>query len=651
MAPYTFELFAPYNKQAGLRLKNANARMFGLDIPMELNPDDGHWRVTLDLADGIYHYQFKVVTRSWFEAEPEPALPDYVNDETKSIDENEQMRKTRREEHEKLVQLVKERNQKREEEITFTEVWYTFVDPYATEVDERGSDDAFRSVGILVFKNGKRIVDEYEWKYDNYVPLAENDKLIIYEIHIGDFQDRFKDVTEKMDYFVSLGITAVEIMPIKEYPGQIGWGYTPRYHFAIQSTYGTTAELKEMIDTFHKHEGAYRHDVYNFSSFKSASDFDAVMYQHHILQSIMIIGKSNKFVDSNANKIILILSLNRFLHEPKDRVWSWGPEWNFEKYDEKYKIWPARKYVGDSIQYFINEFHIDGIRFDAATQIANDEFLKVVVQQSKQQAHERGFGTEFYCVGEYLPDKPEFYWKIREAMVADTVNWNDLKDVIDPRRQGYKNTWDVVNYQSNHDHDRLLVDLGKEHQIFDEDAFRRVRMAFTIQATSFGLMMIWMGAEFGEYKEKTPGIAKLDWSLIEDREDNSNALNKKQLQYYKDVIELHKLNLALTAQNLEFIFEEENDQVMAWHRWNSAVHDPHAEGNHVIAVCNWASKTYEKYEVLNVPRNGHWYEWLNDDKEYLVENNKLVIDDFVDHTVRVFVYQIKKCVELKRVLS
>ena len=126
-------------------------------------------------------------------------------------------------------------------------------------------------------------MDEYEWKYDNYVPLAGNDKLIIYEIHIGDFQDRFKDVTEKMEYFVSLGITAgkcdgrglryvscevtvlVEIMPIKEYPGQIGWGYTPRYHFAIQSTYGTTAELKEMIDTFHKHgirvimDGVYNH--------------------------------------------------------------------------------------------------------------------------------------------------------------------------------------------------------------------------------------------------------------------------------------------------------------------------------------------------------------------------------------------------------
>jgi len=54
------------------------------------------------------------------------------------------------------VQEVKERNKKRQEEATFTEVWYTFVDPYATEVDERGSDDPFRSVGVLVIKNGKK---------------------------------------------------------------------------------------------------------------------------------------------------------------------------------------------------------------------------------------------------------------------------------------------------------------------------------------------------------------------------------------------------------------------------------------------------------------------------------------------------------------
>jgi 1,4-alpha-glucan branching enzyme len=59
----------------------------------------------------------------------------------------------------------------------------------------------------FIFK-GKRIVDEYEWKYDNYVPLVPDEKLIIYELHIGDFHDKFKDITAKMDYFIELGVTA-----------------------------------------------------------------------------------------------------------------------------------------------------------------------------------------------------------------------------------------------------------------------------------------------------------------------------------------------------------------------------------------------------------------------------------------------------------
>ncbi len=63
-------------------------------------------------------------------------------------------------------------------------------------------------------------------------------------------------------------------MPIKEFPGKIGWGYTPRYYFAIEGSYGTTFDLKEMIDTFHKNgirvfmDGVYNHvSSFLFNSF------------------------------------------------------------------------------------------------------------------------------------------------------------------------------------------------------------------------------------------------------------------------------------------------------------------------------------------------------------------------------------------------
>lgn len=87
-----------------------------------------------------------------------------------------------------------------------------------------------------------------------------------------------------------------------------------------------------------------------------------------------------------------------------------------------------------------------------------------------------GFGTEFYCVGEYLPDKPEYvfsnggpmdgvwhqthFCKIRESLTKEPTSLEELKDVIDARRQDFKKITDVVNYQSNHDHDRLIPHLG-----------------------------------------------------------------------------------------------------------------------------------------------------------------------------------------------
>jgi hypothetical protein len=86
---------------------------------------------------------------------------------------------------------------------------------------------------------------------------------------------------------------------------------------------------------------------------------------------------------------------------------------------------------------------------------------------------------------------------------------------------------------------------------------------------------------------------------------------------------------------------------MVWHRWNSPIYDPHKQGNHVIVVCNWSSSTYATSEILNIPRNGRWYEWLNNDKEYLVVNNKLIIDNLIDHTVRIFIYEVKKSIEEK----
>lgn len=80
----------------------------------------------------------------------------------------------------------------------------------------------------------------------------------------------------------------------------------------------------------------------------------------------------------------------------------------------------------------------------------------------------------------------------------DNVDIGRLKACIDCRQQGFLGVTNVVNYIGNHDHDRMLVEMGKEKLIFGEEAFKRVRLGFVLKMTSIGIPMIWMGEEMGE---------------------------------------------------------------------------------------------------------------------------------------------------------
>jgi 1,4-alpha-glucan branching enzyme len=66
------------------------------------------------------------------------------------------------------------------------------------------------------------------------------------------------------------------------------------------------------------------------------------------------------------------------------------------------------------------------------------------------------------------------------------IDFDNLKSIIDCRKQGYKTGKNVVNYISNHDHDRLLVEIGKEKQGFNEKAFDLLHLAVTVLVTSIG---------------------------------------------------------------------------------------------------------------------------------------------------------------------
>ena len=80
------------------------------------------------------------------------------------------------------------------------------------------------------------------------------EEAIIYELHVGSFTSRgtFSAIKERLDYLVELGVTAIQLMPIADFPGLRNWGYDGVLPFAPDSRYGHPDELKDLVQTAHK---------------------------------------------------------------------------------------------------------------------------------------------------------------------------------------------------------------------------------------------------------------------------------------------------------------------------------------------------------------------------------------------------------------
>jgi maltooligosyltrehalose trehalohydrolase len=86
---------------------------------------------------------------------------------------------------------------------------------------------------------------------------------VVYELHVGTFspEGTFAGVEKKLDHLAELGITAIELMPIADFPGKRGWGYDGVLQFAPESAYGRPEELKSLIAAAHRRGIAVMLDV------------------------------------------------------------------------------------------------------------------------------------------------------------------------------------------------------------------------------------------------------------------------------------------------------------------------------------------------------------------------------------------------------
>jgi malto-oligosyltrehalose trehalohydrolase len=164
-------------------------------------------------------------------------------------------------------------------------------------------------------------------------PWAE---AVVYELHIGTFtpEGSFRGAIGRLDHLVALGVTAIEIMPIADFPGARNWGYDGVLPYAPDSSYGRPEDLKALVQEAHARGLMVLLDVvYNHFGPEGA-------YLHAIAPQA--------FTDRHAT--------------------PWGAALNFDGADAA----PVRDFFIHNALYWIEEFHLDGLRLDAVHAIIDD---------------------------------------------------------------------------------------------------------------------------------------------------------------------------------------------------------------------------------------------------------------------------------------
>jgi maltooligosyltrehalose trehalohydrolase len=175
-----------------------------------------------------------------------------------------------------------------------------------------------------------RIVDPraFEWTDRGYDPPALED-LVVYELHVGTFsaEGTFEGAIRHLGELAELGVNAIEVMPVGEFPGARGWGYDGVYISAAQSSYGGPLGLHKLVDAAHAHGIAVLLDV---------------VYNH---------------VGASGNQ-----ALQAFGPYHTDKYGTfWGAAMNFDDEDSG----GVREWVLQSAEGWIRDFHVDGLRLDA----------------------------------------------------------------------------------------------------------------------------------------------------------------------------------------------------------------------------------------------------------------------------------------------
>jgi 1,4-alpha-glucan branching enzyme len=455
---------------------------------------------------------------------------------------------------------------------------------------------------------------EFTWD-DAGFKVPELDDLIVYELQVEEFNDNFQGVIDRIPYLKGLGVNALELMPVTSIRQEFDWGYGPLHFFAPEERFGREPSLKTLVNACHQNgiavilDSVYEHVDHEFA-------------YHRVYEDA---GEPSPMIGSYLEG-------------------GFGPETDFRRSF-------TRQYFMAVNLHWLNEFHVDGFRYDfvpgyydgpVGEAYANLVFQTYqaslgmprfqgpggysrIIQCAEQLKDPRGIMRETYSNSAW---QNELLTKAIDMAKHRFVD-DRFAHLLDARLVGYPDHRDAngvpmpvapFQYVETHDHSRLITQFGLEPPLggHDDVRFGDRRNYFKLQPfaialyTCQGIPMLWQGQEFAEnYTLPAAGNARIGfrrgvhWEYFYDRP------GRALVRLYRVMARLRRQCRALRSRD-SFYYNEHSrpgDQVIAYHRRAPAT-DREPEQ---IAMVFLNFSDHEQEIAVPFPRAGVYRERVNED--------------------------------------
>mgnify|MGYP006100313133 FL=1 len=452
------------------------------------------------------------------------------------------------------------------------------ADPYSTVVLTESNDQYINATtypNLPSYPSGKtnhavtllRTGDPtYAWQTTSFSKPAKTD-LVIYELLIRDFDalHSFDAVKARLNYLQELGVNAIEFMPVSEFDGNESWGYNPSFHMALDKYYGSSNSFKQLIDECHRRGIAVILDV---------------VYNHATGQNpfYRMWNTNDGGYGGTANPD------SPFFNQTATHSYSVFNDFNHNQQ-------AVKEYVKRTTQYWINEFKIDGFRWDLTkgfTQncTSNDEGCTGNYQPDrvailKEYAdYQWEIDPNSYVIFEHLGgNTEELEWvnyRLSEGkgiMLWGNQNYNYRQAVAGNTNQSnlsavsyISRNWPVaanISYMESHDEERLMVEsltAGKSTSTYNiknsSTALKRQELVGAFYFTVPGPKMIWQFGELGydlsiNYNGRL-GNKPVKWEYFDNqnRKNIYNTWNQLiQLKLKYNIFKTSNFNIDVTNTN------------------------------------------------------------------------------------------------------